>query len=148
LSESNSVYVAVNGQAADKNLDSSEQFFLGGPNSVRAYDVGTLGGALGALASAELRHNLGASSYGTWQTILFVDSGVVRIYKNTFDVGDNSATLSGTGVGMNWAAGNGWTAALGVAKPIGAVPRLVGDMASTRVWLEMHKAFNGGLWFH
>src|ERR1700678_2013736 len=61
LSESNSLYVAVNGQAADKNLDSSEQFFLGGPNSVRAYDVGTIGGAMGALATAELRHNFGLS---------------------------------------------------------------------------------------
>jgi hemolysin activation/secretion protein len=148
LSESNSLYVAVNGQAADKNLDSSEQFFLGGPNSVRAYDVGTIGGALGALASAELRHNLGVSSHGTWQTILFVDSGVVRIYKNVFDTGDNSATLSGAGIGLNWAGGNGWTAALGVAKPIGAVPTLVGDAASSRVWLELHKAFSGALWSH
>ena len=148
LSESNSLYVAINGQVADKNLDSSEQFFLGGPNSVRAYDVGTLGGALGALASAELRHNLGASSYGTWQTMLFVDSGVVRIYKNTFDAGDNSATLSGAGVGVNWAGGSGWTAALGVARPIGGVPTLVGDTASSRVWLELHKAFNGVPWSH
>jgi hemolysin activation/secretion protein len=145
LSESNSLYVAVNGQAADKNLDPSEQFFLGGPNSVRAYDVGTLGGALGALASAELRHNLSVSSHGTWQTILFVDSGVVRIYKNVFDTGDNSATLSGAGIGLNWAGGSGWTAALGVAKPVGAVPALVGDSASSRVWLELHKAFNGSL---
>jgi hemolysin activation/secretion protein len=148
LSESNSLYVAVNVQAADKNLDSSEQFFLGGPNSVRAYDVGTIGGALGALASAELRHNFGVSSHGTWQTILFADSGVVRIYKNVFDTSDNSATLSGAGIGLNWAGGNGWTAALGVAKPIGAVPTLVGDAASSRVWLELHNAFSGALWPH
>jgi hemolysin activation/secretion protein len=148
LSESNSLYVAVNGQAADKNLDSSEQFFLGGPNSVRAYDVGTIGGALGALASAELRHNFGVSFHGTWQTILFADSGVVRIYKNVFAPGDNNATLSGAGIGLNWAGGNGWTAALGLAKPIGPVPSLVGDAASSRVWLELHKAFNGGFGSH
>jgi hemolysin activation/secretion protein len=143
LSESNSLYAAVNGQAADKNLDSSEQFFLGGPNSVRAYDVGTIGGALGALASAELRHNFGVSPYGTWQTMLFADSGVVRIYKNVFDTGSNSATLSGAGIGLNWAGGNGWTAAFGVAKPVGAIPTLVGDTASVRVWVEFHKAFFG-----
>jgi hemolysin activation/secretion protein len=144
LSESNSLYVAVNGQAADKNLDSSEQFFLGGPNSVRAYDVGTIGGAQGALASAELRHNFGMSSHGTWQAIVFADSGVVRIYKNAFGPGDNTATLSGDGIGLNWAGGNGWTAALGVAKPIGAVPALVGDAASSRVWFEVRKAFIRG----
>ncbi len=144
LSDSNSIYVAVNGQAADKNLDSSEQFFLGGPNSVRAYDVGTVGGAQGVLASIELRHNFGVSSTGAWQTMVFADSGVVRIYKNVFAVGDNSATLSGAGIGLNWAAGRGWTAALGVAKPIGAVPMLVGDAAATRVWFEVHKAFSVG----
>jgi hemolysin activation/secretion protein len=149
LNESNSLYVAINGQGADKNLDSSEQFFLGGPNSVRAYDVGTIGGAQGALASAELRHNLGMLPYGTWQTILFADSGVVRIYKNVFDTGDNTATLSGAGIGLNWAGGNGWTAAFEVAKPLGPVPTLVGDVGSSpRVWVELHKAFNGGLGSH
>jgi hemolysin activation/secretion protein len=147
LSDSNSLYIAVNGQAANKNLDSSEQFFLGGPNSVRAYDVGAVGGALGALASAELRHNLSLSTHGTWQTIAFFDGGGVRIYKNVFDPGDNSATLSGAGIGLNWAGGHGWTAALGVAKPIGAVPTLVGYTATSRVWLELHKAFNGVLSF-
>ena len=141
LSASDSLYVAINAQAADKNLDSSEQFFLGGPNSVRAYDVGTLGGARGALATAELRHNFGVSSHGTWQTIVFVDSGMVRIYQSVFTAGDNSATLSGAGMGINWAGGGGWSAALAAAKPIGAIPRLVGDAASTRVWLELHKAF-------
>jgi hemolysin activation/secretion protein len=145
LSESNSLYVAINGQAADKNLDSSEQLFLGGPNSVRAYDVGTIGGALGALASAELRHNLGVSSFGTWQTILFADSGVVRIYKNAFTPGDNSATLSGAGIGLNWAGGNGWTAGLEWARPIGGVPTLVGDANSSHVWFELHKAFSGSV---
>ncbi len=143
LSDSNSLYVAVNGQTADRNLDSSEQFFLGGPNSVRAYDVGTIGGAIGALASAELRHNLGVSFHGTWQTIVFADSGVVRIYKEVFAPGDNTATLSGAGFGLNWVGGRGWTAAFEVAKPIGAVPTLVGGAASSRVWLEIHKAFNG-----
>ncbi len=143
LSASNGLYFAVNGQAANKNLDSSEQLFLGGPNSVRAYDVGTIGGALGVLASVELRHNFGVSSHGSWQTILFTDSGVVRIYRNVFATGDNTAMLSGAGIGLDWDGGNGWTAAFAMAKSIGAVPTLVGDAASSRVWLEIHKAFNG-----
>jgi hemolysin activation/secretion protein len=75
--------------------------------------------------------------------MLFADSGVVRIYKNVFDTGSNSATLSGAGIGLNWAGGNGWTAAFGVAKPVGAIPTLVGDTASVRVWVEFHKAFFG-----
>jgi hemolysin activation/secretion protein len=144
LSASNSMYLAANGQTANKNLDPSEQFFLGGPNSVRAYDVGTIGGAQGALASAEFRHNFHPSSQGTWQAIAFLDSGLVHIYKDTFEARDNSATLAGAGIGLNWANGSGWTAAIGVAKPIGAVPTRVGDTASARVWVELHRAFSGG----
>jgi hemolysin activation/secretion protein len=143
LSAADAVYLAFNGQAADKNLDPSEQFFLGGPNSVRAYDVGTLGGAQGAFATAELRHNFASAPRGTWQAIAFVDSGIVEIYKNAFESRDNSATLSGAGIGLNWAGGSGWTATAAVARPLGGVPALVGDTTSTRVWVEIHKAFSG-----
>jgi hemolysin activation/secretion protein len=141
LSDANSIYLAVNGQAADKNLDPSEQFFLGGPNSVRAYDVGTLGGAQGAFGSAELRHDFGRQFYGVWQAIAFVDGGIVRIYKDTFEAGDNGATLSGAGLGANWTGRGGWTASLGVAKPVGPVPALVAATASLRVWAELRKSF-------
>jgi hemolysin activation/secretion protein len=141
LTQSNSLYVAFNGQIADKNLDSSEQFFVGGPNSVRAYDVGAVGGAMGALASLELRRNLGAPLPGAWQAIAFVDSGVVRVYKNIFEAGENSATLSGAGVGLNWVGPHGWAVSGSLAAPIGRAPILTGDTASSRLWIEIHKAF-------
>jgi hemolysin activation/secretion protein len=141
LSEANAIYLAINGQTADKNLDPSEQFFLGGPNSVRAYDVGTLGGAQGALGTAELRHDFGRPFFGAWQAIAFIDGGIVRIYKDAFEAGDNGATLSGAGVGLNWTGPAGWTASVGGAKPIGPVPALVGDTVSLRVWAEFHKSF-------
>ena len=142
LSESNSLYVSFNGQAANKNLDSSEQFFLGGPNSVRAYDVGSVGGAMGALLSAELRHDLRLPVPGAWQAIAFIDSGAVRVYKTAFTEGDNQAFMSGVGVGLNWEARAGWSVSGSVATPIGAAPALVGDSSSTRIWVEVRKAFS------
>ena len=142
LSDSNSIYVSFNGQAANKNLDSSEQFFLGGPNSVRAYDVGSVGGAMGAALSAELRHDLRLPVPGTWQAIAFVDTGAVRVYKTNFTQGDNQAFMSGVGVGLNWASRGGWSVSGSVATPIGAAPALVGDSASTRIWVEVRKAFS------
>jgi hemolysin activation/secretion protein len=143
LSPSNSLYLALNGQLADKNLDSSEQIFLGGPNSVRAYDVGTIGGAQGGLASLEFRHNLSIRAGGAWQTIAFVDSGIVEIYKDPLGPGENQATLSGAGVGLNWIGPRGWTASAALATPIGSTPAVAGDTSSTRLWLEVRKAFNG-----
>lgn len=143
LTSADSLYVAANGQLASKNLDSSEQLFLGGPNSVRAYDVGTIGGAQGGLISVELRHNLSFSAGGAWQAIAFVDSGIVQIYKDPIGRGENQAALYGAGIGLNWIGPRGWTGSVAVAAPIGDSPAVVGDPSSTRVWLEFRKAFNG-----
>jgi hemolysin activation/secretion protein len=143
LNAANSVYVALNGQLANKNLDSSEQYFLGGPNSVRAYDVGVIGGAQGGLASIELRHDFAAAPGGAWQGIAFVDSGTVEVYKDPLGPAENRASLTGAGVGVNWAGRGGWTASATLATPIGGIPALAGDTASTRVWIEIRKAFNG-----
>jgi hemolysin activation/secretion protein len=96
---------------------------------------------MGALASLELRHSLGVPLPGAWQAIAFVDSGVVRVYKNVFEAGENRATLSGVGMGLNWAGPSGWTASLVLATPVGSTPVPAGDTASSRLWIEIHKAF-------
>ena len=140
LDEADSLYLAFNGQLANRNLDSSEQFFLGGPNSVRAYDVGSVGGAMGGLVAIELRHSLRLPAPGTWQAIAFADSGLVRIYKNQFTAGENRANLSGVGAGMNWEGAGGWTASVELAAPIGGRPSLAGDSTSSRIWLELRKS--------
>lgn len=144
LSEQNSLYFAANGQWADKNLDSSEQFFLGGPNSVRAYDVGVLGGAMGGLASAELRHHLAFAAPGFWQAVAFLDTGTVKIEKTPFAAGPNSADLSGAGAGLMWTEPSGWSANLDIATPVGGEPALAGHADSVHVWAELHKAFRLG----
>ena len=48
----------MSGQWADKNLDSSEKFYLGGSSGVRAYPTGEGSGVDGQLVQFELRHNL------------------------------------------------------------------------------------------
>ena len=106
LTSTDSLYVALNAQAANKNLDTSEQFFLGGPNSVRAYEVGTVGGAQGGLLTAELRHPAIArcGCLASDRVRRFGDGAHLQ---DTFAPGPNSATLSGGGAGMNWAIGAG-----------------------------------------
>jgi hemolysin activation/secretion protein len=141
LDAADSLYLAFNGQLANKNLDSSEQFFLGGPNSVRAYDVGALGGADGALASVELRHQLSSAAAGVWQAIVFADSGFSKTYRTTFAPGPDTALLYGAGLGLTWAGAHGWNASANVATRFGAVPALAGDTTSVRLWVELHKAF-------
>lgn len=68
------------GQLANKNLNSAEQLYLGGPYGVRAYPVAQAGGAQGAIASAEITHTFP----GQLQVGGFFDAGVIQQYVSTW----------------------------------------------------------------
>ncbi|MFC3651370.1 ShlB/FhaC/HecB family hemolysin secretion/activation protein [Dyella humi] len=138
------VYVGVIGQKANKNLDTSEQFYLGGPNTVRGYDVGAISGAQGYMATVEYRRDFILSPLpGPWQASVFVDSGRVQAYKKTFLLGTNSARLNSVGLGLHWVAMHDWVVSASVAKPIGNRPQLLGSNASdaAHFWFQVQKGF-------
>ena len=58
VSENYSVLLALSGQQASKNLNSSEKFSLGGANGVRAYPQGEASGDEGMLLNLEARRSL------------------------------------------------------------------------------------------
>lgn len=96
------------GQLANSNLDSSEKFYLGGVNGVRAYPTSEGGGSEGYLFSAELRKYL----RGDLSVSTFIDHGWVRQFEdNTPGVptaqskvnsAHNEYSLKGYGVSVNW----------------------------------------------
>ena len=143
LSPKNALYLAFSGQWANTNLDSAEKMSAGGPSTVRAYDTGALSGDTGYLATAELRHDLGTGTGwgGQWQAVAFMDSARVTVNKNAWVAGTNSATLSGAGVGLNWAGPNQWRAKAYIATRLGSTPALVASSSSTRAWVELSKRF-------
>lgn len=140
LSAKSTLYLVLSGQWASANLDSSQKMIAGGPYTVRAYDIGAIAGDTGYLATVEFRQDLG-SDHGRWQALAFIDSAHVKVNKTAWVAGTNSATLSGAGVGLNWAGPNLWYARAYVAKRIGSTPVLVADSASTRAWIEVGKGF-------
>ncbi len=113
----------------------------GGPYTVRAYDTGAVSGDTGYLATIEFRHNLGAAWQGHWEAVAFVDSSRVKVNRIARVAGTNSATLSGAGVGLNWAGPDQWTARVFIAGRIGSIPALVASTASVRGWVEIRKGF-------
>ncbi len=141
LSPKSALYLAVSGQWANGNLDSSQKMSVGGPYTVRAYGTGALSGDTGYLATAELRHELGAIWGGSWQAVAFVDTAYVTVNQNTWVTGTNSATLSGAGVGLNWAGPNQWRAKVMIATRIGSAPTQVANSASTLAWVEISRGF-------
>jgi hemolysin activation/secretion protein len=118
-----SFYFSASGQMASVNLNSAEQFYLGGPYGVRAYPVAQGGGSQGGLATAELRRQLPQNVTLT----AFFDAGVVQQYKNLFNGwqgqtnANNTYSLMGAGLGVKWIY-QGWNFAGSVAWKVGSNP--------------------------
>jgi hemolysin activation/secretion protein len=140
INQNNALYVAFSGQWANTDLDASEKMVAGGAYTVRAYDMGVLSGDSGILGNVEWRNDLGTHWNGQMQAIAFIDSEHVTVNKNTWAAGENEATLSGAGFGLNWFGSNQWSIKATVAAPIGATPALIGNSRSVRGWLELSKA--------
>ena len=97
ITDTTTLLLALSGQVASKNLDSSEQFQLGGSDGVRAYPQGEGIGDEGYLIKLELRHDF-STGLGA---IVFYDGGSVTIRKTPFAFGPNRRDLAGGGFGMN-----------------------------------------------
>ncbi|HQT65933.1 MAG TPA: POTRA domain-containing protein [Acidocella sp.] len=98
---------SFNGQVSDKNLDSSQQFYLGGPYGVMSYQVGDGGGDEGYLVTARLGHLVNLPHVpGNFTPALLLQSGTVLLNHNVFKgfTGSNTVMESGVGVGLdyNW----------------------------------------------
>jgi hemolysin activation/secretion protein len=117
------LYTSLSGQFASTNLNSAEQFYLGGPYGVRAYPVAQSGGAQGGLFSLELRQQLQPKLMAS----AFFDAGVVQQYKFTYPNwqgatnANNTYSLMGAGLGLKWDY-EGWNIGAMVAWKIGQNP--------------------------
>jgi hemolysin activation/secretion protein len=139
LSESDSLSLALSGQYASKNLNSSEQFSLGGAYGVRAYPLGEVYGDEGRLATIELRHNFTQ----TLQGVMFYDAGLVIINCNPYLSGDNSRFLSGAGVGVNAKVGGVQIKTNLALRGSGGQPTSVPITMNRKfiLWVQMNKKF-------
>lgn len=128
--------VKVSGQKASRNLDSSEEFYLGGPNGVRAYAQGEGAGDEGLLGTAELRWHAPVRGL-TLST--FYDVGTARLSRSRI-ADDNSVTLRGWGVAAAYSNPGDWFARLDYARRIGLDSSVAAkNSARGRLWFLMGK---------
>ena len=97
VSEHYSLQLALSGQQASKNLNSSEKFSLGGANGVRAYPQGEASGDQGMLVNLEVHRQLNEQV----QASVFYDAGSADINHDPFAAGANTRFISGAGFGLN-----------------------------------------------
>ena len=143
LTPNASLYLTATGQWAGSNLDSSQKMSVGGPYTVRAYDMGALSGDSGYFVSAEYRYNLPASTSGQWQLVAFLDIASVTFNSKFWSgvTGESSGTLTGAGVGVNWSGAGQWNLRAHIATPLGTTPTSLGSTQSTRAWAELGRKF-------
>lgn len=151
LSPATSLYTALSGQWANKNLDSSEKFYLGGSTGVRAYPSSEGGGSLGQMLNVELRWQLpeGLNLMG------FYDYGRVTLNAmNDFTGASalNAYALKGAGMSLGWRYGSGLALQATYARRIGENPNPIttqvnqgadqdGTFKRDRIWLTASLAF-------
>jgi hemolysin activation/secretion protein len=137
-----SLYGSVSSQFANKNLDSSEKFYLGGASGVRAYPANEAGGAEGLLWSIEAR----ASLPQRFTLVGFFDAGRIKINKDNDIIGAatvNTVSLKGVGVSVGWTASFGLSIKATAAHRMGSNPNPTitgtdqdGSLLKNRFWVQ------------
>jgi hemolysin activation/secretion protein len=144
LTDLTSIYVLVNGQIASKNLDVSEKMELGGMYAVRAYPEGEAYADQGYVLNLEARtllYKLSENLSGKMQLVGFVDTGTVQANKFSWTPEQNSRTLSGAGVGLNWTGSNNFVVKTYYAHKLGDDAATSAPDKSGRFWLQGVKYF-------
>lgn len=130
------LYGRFSGQWANKNLDSSEGFGLGGPNGVRAYPVSEAYGDKGWLAQLELRHD-----WGKLSPYLFFDGGRITFNARPWDVRARNRHIAGAGMGVRYQQ-HGWNLDAALAwRTAGGRPESVTRDQRPRVWVTASSGF-------
>jgi hemolysin activation/secretion protein len=147
ISDDISFFAALSGQWASKNLDSSEKFYLGGSNGVRAYPSSEASGTVGQLLNLELRYRLPQGLNLT----AFYDIGAVTVNANNSFAGApalNDYNLKGAGLALAWQSTAGLNLRATWARRIGDNPNPTtvgkdqdGSLVLDRFWLTASMAF-------
>jgi hemolysin activation/secretion protein len=135
-------YASFSGQRASKNLDSSEEFFLGGPSGVRAYPQGEGAGDEGWLSRLELRRALGRVGGFGVEGFVFYDAGRVRIDKNPWDPAqvNNHRSLQGAGLGLILTRPKALTVSVGLAFKPSGTPSTIEASHNPTLWVQLSGA--------
>lgn len=143
-----SIYGALSGQFASKNMDSSEKFYLGGPTAIRAYPNNEGSGSTGHLLSLELRQGLP----NNLNLVGFYDKGLVTAQVNNNYAGaahPNKMSYAGYGLALSWDGPNNLILKTVWARRVGTNPYPIlatgndqdGTKVVDRFWLSASISF-------
>jgi hemolysin activation/secretion protein len=135
-----SLYVAIGGQRASKNLDASEKLSLGGARAVRAYPSGELLVDEGAIGTVEWRWSVNSEL----TPFVFYDAARGKIVRDPspFDTGPNRHSLRGFGIGISWSRPGNFAINATIAWRDGTRPAQTdGGGRNPRLYVQAQKVF-------
>jgi hemolysin activation/secretion protein len=145
------LFTSLRSQYAFKNLDSTEQFQLGGAGGVRAFAPGEGTADSGAVLSVELRLLPPEAWFGRISREIvfsaFIDAGWAKLRHDpateviTNPAFDNTVSLSGFGFGGVWDRSHDFAVRLYLAWPISGTPVNDPVQKRPRILLTANKTF-------
>lgn len=115
--------IGLNGQAASTSLDGSQQFFLGGPNAIQAYEVGTLGGDEALMLNLGLHRDFSLGSAGRLTAGLILQSGKIQQLGTLLAGARRTEDASSAGFQLEYRANAHVQAKLDYAHRLGSKPK-------------------------
>ncbi|PRL63262.1 Heme/hemopexin transporter protein HuxB precursor [Haemophilus influenzae] len=133
--------IGINGQFADKNLESSQKMLLGGLSGVRGHQAGAASVDEGHLIQTEFKHYLPVFSQSVLVSSLFYDYGLGKYYKKGQFLAQgvkNSVKLQSVGAGLSLSDVGSYAINVSVAKPL---DNNIDNADKHQFWLSMIKTF-------
>jgi len=115
----------LHAQATGDNLESSQQYSLGGPYGVRGYPQNEASGDMGAVLQLELHSLMSWTGVSNLDGFVFADAGLVRQHKRPWaswrsnGSERNNYALYSAGLGASWRHPRGFSLEGTLAVPIG-----------------------------
>ncbi|ABQ99789.1 hypothetical protein BLA59_08860 [Haemophilus influenzae] len=133
--------IGINGQFADKTLESSQKMLLGGLSGVRGHQAGAASVDEGHLIQTEFKHYLPVFSQSVLVSSLFYDYGLGKYYKNSQSLAQsvkNNVKLQSVGAGLSLSDAGSYAINVSVAKPL---DNNIDNADKHQLWLSMIKTF-------
>jgi hemolysin activation/secretion protein len=144
ITAEHSLLVSLQGQHATQALDSSERFYVGGAQTVRAYPVSELGGERGQVLTAEWRWRLDSA----WGLSAFIDQARLVSLPATSSDSRTSMLLRGHGLSASWQGVKGLITKVTWSRRDGSNPKPTSDLTDNdgtlkinRVWFTASTSF-------
>ena len=151
ISDKLNLQILASAQKVDKNVDTSEDFSLGGPTAIRAYPSGEAAGDEGFRVSVDAQYDLiSGSKFGDIILSSFYDYGEIKQYKDTYDIvmtSPNEYSLEGWGLALDFLTMNRFNLKVIWADAIGDNPgKTLGNNSdgknnSSRIWAMARFSF-------